>query len=371
MKQSGKINFLITGSVLGIGAVLLSYFGNPPNTGICVSCFMRNIAGAVGLHNDIRMQYIRPEIVAFVFGSFLTSIFTKEFKTTSGSSPLLRFFVGILLIIGCSVFIGCPIKLILRISAGDFPAITGVIGLAAGLWTGLQFLEGGFRLGRPSDAQRANGFIIPVLMLALFILLIVQAPFINFSTKGSAALHAPVWMSLLFGLLIGSFAQISGFCITGGLARLFLWGPKEVHGCPKSTGLLLAIGSFFLIATIANLLTGQFSFDMTVQTGSSENFLWDALGMGLVGFGSVLIKGCPFRQLILSGQGDTDAGATVMGMLVGGALVQNWGLAATSAAVPFQGKIAVLAGFVFLFAISLLYRERDKGLAPEYQTGLD
>lgn len=367
----GKTKFIITGILLGAGAVLLSYFGNPANTGICVSCFMRNIAGAVGLHGDIRMQYIRPEIAAFVLGSFFTSIFTKEFKTTSGSSPLLRFFVGILLIIGCSVFVGCPIKMILRISAGDLTAIIGVIGLAAGVWTGLQFLEGGFRLGRPSDAQHANGFIIPVLMLALFILLIIQAPFVNSSTKGSAALHAPVWMSMLFGLSIGSFAQISGFCITGGLARLFLWGPKEVHGCPKSTGLLIAIGSFFLTALTANLLTGQASFDMTVQAGLSENYLWDALGMGLVGFGSVLIKGCPFRQLILSGQGDTDAGAAVMGMLIGGALVQNWGIAATSTEVPFWGKIAVLAGFVFLFIIGLLYRERDKGLAPEYQTGLD
>ncbi|MBI5675391.1 MAG: YedE-related selenium metabolism membrane protein [Nitrospirae bacterium] len=357
--------------MLGIGAVLLSYFGNPPNTGICVSCFMRNIAGAVGLHDDIRMQYIRPEIIAFVLGSFFTSLFTKEFKVTSGSSPLLRFFIGVFLIIGCSVFIGCPIKLILRISAGDFSALTGVIGLAAGVWTGLQFLERGFRLGRPSDAQRANGFIIPVLMFVLFVLLIFKAPFINTSTKGSAALHAPVWMSLLFGLLIGAFAQISGFCVTGGLARLLLWGPKEVYNCPKSSGLLVAIGAFFLTALFANLLTGQFSFNAAVMAGSSENYLWDALGMGLVGFGSVLIKGCPLRQLVLSGQGDTDAGAAVMGMLVGGALVQNWGIAATSTAVPFWGKITVLAGFIFLFAAGLLYRERDKGLAPEYQTGLD
>ncbi len=365
------MTFILTGGIIGIGAVLLSYFGNPSNTGICVSCFMRNIAGAVGLHGDIRMQYIRPEIIAFVLGSFFTSIMTKNFKPTSGSSPLLRFFVGILLIIGCSVFVGCPIKMVLRISSGDLTAIVGVIGLAAGVWTGLQFLEGGFRLGRPSETQRANGFIIPALMSVLLVLLLIQAPFINFSTKGSAALHAPVWMSLLVGLVIGSFAQISGFCITGGLARLFLWGPREVHGCPKSTGLLMAIGSFVLTAAAASLLAGQFSFDLTVHAGLSESYLWDILGMGLVGFGSVLIKGCPFRQLILSGQGDTDAGAAVMGMLVGGALVQNWGIAATSTAVPFWGKIAVLSGIIFLFIIGLLYRERDKGLAPEYQTGLD
>jgi hypothetical protein len=367
----GKTLFIITGAVIGIGAVLLSYYGNPANTGICVSCFMRNIAGAIGLHDNIRMQYIRPEILAFVLGSFITALSTKEFKATSGSSPVLRFFVGIFLIIGCSVFIGCPVKMILKISAGDFSAIAGAAGLAAGVWAGLQFLERGFRLGMPSEGPRANGFIIPAFMIVLLILLLLEAPFINFSTKGSAALHAPVWLALVVGLLIGSLAQKSGFCITGGIARLFLWGPKEVQGCPKSTGLLLAIGSFFITALFANMLTGQFSAGLHGQPSSNESYLWNGLGMGLVGFGSVLIKGCPLRQLVLTGQGDTDAGAAVLGMFVGAAVVQNWGIAGTAGGTPLAGKIAVIAGFIFLLLIGLFYRERDKGLAPEYQTGLD
>ncbi len=93
--------------------------------------------------------------------------------------------------------------------------------------------------------------------------------------------------------------------------------------------------------------------------------------MGLVGLGSVLIKGCPLRQLVLSGQGDTDAGAAVLGMFAGAALVQNWGIAGNAAGTPFWGKIAVISGFIFLLLAGLMYRERDKGLAPEYQTGLD
>ncbi len=367
----GKTIFIITGAVIGAGAVLLSNYGNPANTGICVSCFMRNIAGAIGLHDNMRMQYIRPEILAFVLGAFITALSTKEFKVTSGSSPLLRFFIGIFLIVGCSVFIGCPIKMVLKIAAGDFSAIVGVAGLAVGVWAGLQFLERGFRLGMPSEGPRANGFIIPLFMAVLLVLLLFKAPLINFSTKGSAALHAPVWMSLIIGLLIGSLAQKSGFCITGGLARLFLWGPKEVYGCPKSTGLLSAIGMFFITALVANLLTGQFSAGFHGQPSSNESYLWNGLGMGLVGFGSVLIKGCPLRQLVLTGQGDTDAGAAVLGMFVGAALVQNWGIAGTAEGTPLAGKIAVISGFIFLLLIGLHYRERDKGLAPEYQIGLD
>lgn len=363
--------FIITGAVIGAGAVILSYLGNPANTGICVSCFLRNIAGAIGLHDNIRLQYIRPEILLFVLGAFIAAIANGEFRVTSGSSPVLRFFVGIFLIIGCSVFIGCPVKMVLRISAGDISASTGVLGLIAGVWIGLKFLESGFRLGVPSEAPRANGFIIPLFMLILLALLLWRAPFIHFSTKGSGALHAPVWISISVGFIIGYLAQISGFCITGGFARLFLWGPKEVKGCPKSTGLLIAIGAFFLTALITNLLTGQFSFGFHGQPSSNESYLWNGLGMVLVGFGSVLIKGCPLRQLVLSGQGDTDAGAAVLGMITGAALVQNWGIAGTSAGTPLWAKIAVVCGFIFLMTAGLLYRERDKGIAPEFQTGLD
>jgi YedE family putative selenium metabolism protein len=328
--------FILTGAVIGLGAVLLSYYGNPPNTGLCISCFMRNVVGAIGLHDNVRLQYIRPEIIAIVLGSFIFSIATKGFKVTSGSSPMLRFFVGILLIIGCSVFIGCPLKMILRVSAGDLSALTGVAGLAAGVWAGLLFLERGFRLGDQIEAPRANGFIIPIFMAVLLVFLLMKPPFVNFSIKGSASLHAPIWISLLIGMIIGVLARLTGFCVTGGLARLFLWGPKEVYGCPKSSGLLIAIGIFFVTALAANYFTGQFNPGFHGQPSSNESYLWNGLGMGLVGFGSVIIKGCPLRQLVLSGQGDTDAGAAVLGMFAGGMLVQKWGIAGTAAGTPFD-----------------------------------
>ncbi len=70
----GKTIFIITGAVIGAGAVLLSYYGNPANTGICVSCFMRNIAGAIGLHDNMRMQYITLAILAFFLGAFIMAL---------------------------------------------------------------------------------------------------------------------------------------------------------------------------------------------------------------------------------------------------------------------------------------------------------
>ena len=366
-----KSLFIVTGAVIGISGVILSLLGNPANTGYCVSCFMENIAGSLGLHGNIRMQYLRPEIIGFVLGAFLMSIRKKDFKASGGSSPLLRFFVGGLLIVGCAVFIGCPIKMVFRLAAGDLTALIGVGGLVAGVYVGMQFLEHGFSLGTPGPSPAANALLIPVLMAALLIALLVRPDFIAISSKGSAAQYAPLAVSLLAGLGIGALAQRTGFCITGGISRLFLWGPREFTFCPKTTGLAIGMASFFSFALIASLLTGQFSLGLHGQPSSNESHVWNFLAMAMVGFGSVLVKGCPFRQLISAGQGDTDAGATVLGMLAGAALVQDWGLGGNAEGTPYEGKVAVLFGLCFLFLIGLLYRKRGETFAPEFQTGLD
>lgn len=363
--------FVMMGAVIGIGAVLLSYYGNPANTGLCISCFMENVAGALGLHDNARMQYLRPELIGIVLGAFAWSLYRKEFLTTGGSSPLLRFVVGVLLIIGCSVFIGCPVKMVLRLAAGDIGALVGLAGLVAGIYIGLEFVENGFQLGKPSATPVASGYMVPGLMLLLLVLAVMRPSFIDFSAKGSGALHAPFLLALGLGLLIGGWAQHTQFCITGGIARLFLWGPREVMSCPRSTGLLISLGSFFGFALTASILTGQFSFGLQGQPSSNDSYGWAFLGMLLVGFGSILIRGCPLRQLVAAGQGDTDAGVTLMGMLVGSALVQNWGLAGTAAGTPMRAQVAVLFGIILLLAVGLLNRKRGYGIAPEYQLGLD
>ena len=363
--------FILTGAFIGAAGVILSFYGNPANTGFCVSCFMENIVGSLGLHGNIRMQYIRPEIIGFVLGSFFISVYKRDFRSTSHGSPLLRFFVGILLIIGCSVFIGCPLKMMFRIASGDFTAFIGLAGLSAGVYIGLKFLEGGFRIGKESPSMTANGYLVPGLMSLLLVFLVLKPSFISLSAKGTGAQYAPVCLSLAAGLIAGALAQKSGFCITGGLARIFLWGPREVKGCPKSTGLLMGIVSFFVVALVAGFLTGQFSPGWYGQPSSNESYGWSFLGMLMVGFGSVLIKGCPFRQLISAGQGDSDAGAAVLGMLAGAAIVQNWGLGGNAAGTPYEGKMAVIIGLCTLLVIALIFRERGSGIAPEYQTGLE
>ena len=90
-----------SGAVIGLLVMLLAIYGNPANMAICVACFIRDTAGALKLHTAAPVQYFRPEIVGFVCGSFLLALLTKEYKSTAGSAPMVRFvLLAALLVIG-------------------------------------------------------------------------------------------------------------------------------------------------------------------------------------------------------------------------------------------------------------------------------
>ena len=117
--------------------------------------------------------------------------------------------------------------------------------------------------------------------------------------------------------------------------------------------------AFIAAAFTSNIISGRFHFGFLGQPGAHLEHFWSSLGMLLVGWLSAILGGCPFRQLIKSGEGDADAGLVVVGMFIGGAVVESWNLAGTAAGVPFYGKVAVLAGFIFVLTTSLLCRERQ------------
>ena len=101
----------LSGVVIGLLVMLLAMSGNPANMAICVACFIRDAAGALKLHTAAPVQYFRPEIVGFVCGSFLISMATKEYRSTAGSAPMVRFLLGAVMMIGALVFLGCPLRM--------------------------------------------------------------------------------------------------------------------------------------------------------------------------------------------------------------------------------------------------------------------
>lgn len=178
--------------------------------GFCIACFLRDTTGALGFHSAAAVQYIRPEIVGLVLGSCILALATREFKPRGGSAPVTRFVIGMFVMIGCLMFLGCPFRMILG------------------------FFHPGF-VGQP-------------------------------------------------------IAHTDG--------------------------------------------------------------LWNALGMALAGFGCVLLGGCPLRQLVLAGEGNTDSAITIFGLMAGAAVAHNFGLASSGEGPTANGKIAVVIGFVVLIVIA-------------------
>ena len=235
-----KWKLFLSGAIFGLLAMVLAIMGNPGNMAICIACFVRDMAGAMKLHNAEVVQYFRPEIVGFILGSFLISIATKEYKATAGSSPLIRFLLGMMMI----------------------------------------------------------------------------------------------------GALV------------------------------KDASLISVLGGLFVVMLIYNIATGNFHLSFSGQPIAHAQHLWNILGLYVVGFSAVLAGGCPFRQLILTGQGSCDSAVTFLGMLIGAAVAHNFGLASAAAKAATEteeavaggpsiyGKVAVILCIIVLFIIACTQKRK-------------
>jgi YedE family putative selenium metabolism protein len=352
---------ILTGAVIGALAVALSFLGNPPNMGICVACFIRDIAGALGLHRAEVVQYIRPEIPGFILGAFIISLVSGEFRARGGSAPFTRFIFGFFVMVGALVFLGCPLRMVLRLAAGDLNALVGFLGFAVGIFAGLQFLKAGFTLGRSYKISKGNGYILPIFAVILIVFALISPAFIFHSSEGPGSMAAPFIISLAVGLLVGILAQRSRLCMAGGIRDIFLM--RDFH-------LFSGFVAIFVIDLIFNVSLGRFNLGFAEQPIAHSDALWNFIGMFLAGYGSVLLGGCPLRQSILAGEGDTDAAVTFIGMLVGAAFSHNFGLAASGSGVPVNGKIAVIAGIIVVtvmafFNLKLTFSAKKEGVKAD------
>lgn len=342
------------GVIAGLGAVLLAVKGNPGNMAFCIACFIRDQAGAMKLHTAGVVQYFRPEIVGLVVGAFIISLATKEFKPTAGSSPVIRFVLGAVMMVGALVFLGCPLRMLIRMAAGDISSYVGFIGFVGGILTGTLFLKKGFSLGRNYSVPKMNGYVLPLGLIVLFVLSITTTGLFAVSEKGPGSMYAPWIIALLVGLAVGAIAQKTRMCFGGSLRDVFLL---------KDFSLLSIIVGIFLSIFVYNVASAKFHF---VEFGpvAHAQATWNILGMYIVGFAAVLLGGCPLRQLILADTGSGDSVITVFGMYFGAALAHNFKLAsgpaskATEAAAAaiggpgLYGKIAVFVCIAILFAVA-------------------
>ncbi len=351
-----KRGIIGVGIAIGVLASLLQFWGNPANMGICVACFVRDITGALGLHRASVVQYLRPEIMGFVLGSFAAAHIFKEFRPRLGSAPIVRFILGVFAMIGALIFLGCPWRAVLRLAGGDFNAVLGLLGLAAGIWIGTRFLKSGYNLGSSHKTYTSVGWIFPIIMLGFLILIFFnpmlpgegKSGIIFYSVEGPGALHAPLIISLVVGLIIGFLAQRSRFCTMGAIRDLLLF---------KQTHLFVGLVSLAVAAFVTNLALKQFNPGFANQPVAHTMHIWNFAGMILAGLAFTLAGGCPGRQLFLSGEGDGDASLFVIGMIVGAAFAHNFGLASSGAGATTAGIIALFVGLISCLLIGFTMRE--------------
>jgi len=344
------------GAIIGIFAPLLQKWGNPANMGVCVACFDRDIAGALGLHRAALVQYMRPEIIGFVLGSLIAAYAFKEFRARAGSAPIVRFVLGAFAMIGALVFLGCPWRAVLRLAGGDGNAIFGLLGLIGGIWVGTLFLKGGYNLGRSQNTHTSVGWLMPLIMLGFLILMFIfpqvqgqeKSGVLFYSIKGPGSMHAPLFVSLVVGLLIGFLAQRSRFCTMGAIRDFVLF---------RQTHLLLGFIALIVVAFIVNLILGQFNPGFSKQPVAHSMSLWNFGGMVLAGLAFALAGGCPGRQLFLAGEGDGDAAVFVLGMIIGAGFAHNFGLASSPDGVGPYGIPAVIIGLLTCLFIGFTMRK--------------
>lgn len=345
MEKTQKLWMIFSGALFGAFAVLLVRFGNPANMGLCIACFIRDIAGSMKLHQAGVVQYMRPEIVGLVLGAFIMAVANKEYHAQGGSSPVTRFVLGIFVMIGALMFLGCPLRLVLRLAGGDLNAVVGLFGFTAGILLGVFFLQKGFSLKRTYQQSSLEGSMITIVLVGLFVLSLVTPLLFARSETGPGSMAAPWLLALGVGLIIGAVAHKTRLCMVGGIRDVVLF--RDFH-------LLTGFLSILVVATLANLLNGSFHLGWVNQPVAFQNFTWNFLGMALVGFGSALLGGCPLRQLILAGGGNSDSAITIMGLLVGAAICHNFGLASSPAGPTMAGKIAVGIGLISTLIIALV-----------------
>ena len=177
-------------------------------------------------------------------------------------------------------------------------------------------------------------------------------------------MHAPFFIALIIAIVVGALAQRARLCMVGGLRDAMMF---------KDFKLLYGFVAIFAVTVIGKLALGglgwgkltAFKLAFDGQPVAHSNHVWNFLGMALAGWGSVLLGGCPLRQLILAGEGNGDSAVTVFGMIAGAAISHNFGLAgkagvAAAEAVTVNAKVVLVCGFVILLIISLINLPKAK-----------
>lgn len=308
---------LALAAAVGAACAVLVKLGNPGNMGICGACFLRDVAGSLGMIEKPRI--FRPEVAGVMLGALACVVATRRFGARSGSFAATRFFFGMWMAVGALVFLGCPFRMLQRLGGGDMNAVVGAGGFVLGVGIGHFFERRGYTVGRTQVVAAPVGLVGPT--VAAIVLFLYVGRLLKGPPPGSAEppAHAPWLTALAIAGGAGAALSATGFCAVSAARQIFL----------KRKRMLLAAGLFIAAYAAAALATGGFRGGFGGQPFAHRDVLWNVLAMALTGLCGVLAGGCPVRQLVMAGEGNGDAFMTVAGIAVGGSIAHNIGLVST------------------------------------------
>jgi YedE family putative selenium metabolism protein len=327
--------------VAGVGAACaaLVKLGNPGNMGICGACFLRDLAGALGMIEKPRI--FRPEVAGVMLGALAWVIARRRFAARSGSFAATRFLFGVLMALGALVFLGCPFRMLQRLGGGDLNAAVGAAGFVAGVGIGHLFERRGYTVGRTGIVAAPVGLLGPAAVALLLFLYVAGALMGPGRDAPGGPPHAPWLYSLGIAAAAGAAMSATGFCAVSAARQLF--GQRR--------RMLAAAGLLVLGYAVVALLAGRFKGGFGGQPIAHTDAVMNLAAMALVGLTGVLAGGCPVRQMVMAGEGNGDAFMTVAGLVVGGAVAHNLGIVSSADGPTDAGRWVVGVGL----AVSLAY----------------
>jgi hypothetical protein len=346
--------------LLGVLAAGLVAAGNPGNMGLCGACFLRDLAGALRLHQGPSL--VRPEVAGIAVGALVWSLLRGRHVGRSGSHAVARFLLCAAMAVGALVFLGCPFRLLQRLGGGDPNAWLALPGFVAGVGVATVLERRGYSLGKTSEVSLPIGLLGPIALIAPLIAWWFGVGLAGPSLGADAATgpaRAPWALALSLSLLAGGVLSATGFCAIS--------AARSVFG--GSRWMLLAAFAFVVGYAIAAMVTGRFHTGLDGQPIAHADWLWNALALALVGACGAFAGGCPVRQIVMAGEGNGDAMVGCAGLMFGAAIAHNFGIASTAASASAAGgasangaiAVVVLLALVIVYAASVSRRAATAG----------